>query len=78
MFTEEQATERGLTGWVRNLANGQVEALFEGDKPSVDDMIAWCHRGPTAARVGSVEIFWEDYRGDFPDFRTVASASGKS
>lgn len=71
MYTEEEARKRGLTGWVRNLPTGQVEALFEGEKEIIEAMIAWCHQGPPAARVTKVETSWEKFRGDFPDFRTV-------
>ena len=71
MYTEEEAGKRGLTGWVRNLPTGQVEALFEGEKETIEAMIAWCRQGPPAARVTKVEISWEKYCGDFVDFRTA-------
>ncbi len=71
MEAEQEARSRNLTGWVRNLPTGQVEALFEGDKTQVEEMIAWCHKGPVAARVVSVETTWEAYHGDFVDFRIV-------
>jgi acylphosphatase len=71
MYAEEEATKRRLTGWVRNLPSGQVEATFEGEKKSIEEMIGWCHKGPPAARVTRVEVAWEPYRGDFSDFRTV-------
>lgn len=71
MVAEEEARARDLTGWVRNLPSGQVEAVFEGDKSKVEDMIAWCRQGPPAARVASVETAWETYHGDFADFRIV-------
>jgi acylphosphatase len=71
MVTEQEAAKRSLTGWVRNLPTGQVEALFEGEKESIEDMIAWCRQGPPAARVTKVETSWEKFCGDFIDFRTV-------
>lgn len=71
MHTEEEAKRRSLTGWVRNLPTGQVEAVIEGERETVDDLIRWCHQGPPEARVKKVETEWEPYRGDFPDFRTV-------
>lgn len=71
MYTEEEALSRNLTGWVRNLPDGSVEALFEGDHKIIEDMIAWCHQGPPAARVQDVKVQWEPYCGDFPDFRIV-------
>ena len=53
-WTCEQAVARGLDGWVRNRADGTVEALFAGPAEAVDDMIALCREGPPAARGTSV------------------------
>jgi acylphosphatase len=53
---QRQAVALGLTGWVRNRWDGAVEALFEGPQEAVDAMLRWCHRGPPAADVTSVEI----------------------
>lgn len=50
-WTVDQATARGLDGWVRNLADGAVEAVFSGPENMVDDMLVACHDGPPAARV---------------------------
>jgi acylphosphatase len=67
---ETQRTAKGfnLTGWVRNIADGRVEALFEGEDTNVDKMIAWCHIGPPAARVDEVLIEEEPCCGEFRDF----------
>ena len=67
---ETQRTAKGfnLTGWVRNIADGHVEALFEGEDTNVDKMIAWCHIGPPAARVEEVLIEEKPYIGEFRDF----------
>jgi acylphosphatase len=54
-WVEREALLRGLNGWVRNLPNGDVEAVFAGPRASVDAMIAACRIGPRAARVTSVE-----------------------
>lgn len=54
-WTVEQATRRGLRGWVRNRHDGSVEALFCGPAATVDEMIAACRHGPRAAHVESVE-----------------------
>ncbi len=49
--TRDEARARGLAGWARNLPDGRVEALFEGDKRVVENMLAWCHKGPPYAYV---------------------------
>ena len=66
--TQRAAQGFNLTGWVRNMADGRVEALFEGADENVDKMIAWCHIGPPAARVEKVLIEEETYTGEFHDF----------
>jgi acylphosphatase len=69
--TRDEARIRGLTGWARNLPDGRVEALFEGDKRVVEDMLKWCHKGPPSAYVDLVEVEWQAYQGDLTDFRIV-------
>lgn len=61
--TRDQATERGVDGWVRNLADGRVEAVFEGPEDAVESMVEWCHEGSPAADVADVEIEYEDPEG---------------
>ena len=53
--TRDEANLRGVKGWVRNLRDGRVEAVFEGDKNKVDELIEFCHYGPPAAKVSSVD-----------------------
>jgi acylphosphatase len=55
MWTEEEACERGLVGWVRNRRDGSVEALFAGPAEAVADMVEACWQGPPGARVDAVE-----------------------
>ena len=50
------AAAEGVGGWVRNRPDGRVEAWFEGERPGVDRMVAWCRRGPPGARVTDVEV----------------------
>ena len=69
--TRDEALARGLTGWARNLPDGRVEALFEGDKRVVENMLTWCHKGPPYAYVDRVEVEWQPYQGDLTDFRIV-------
>jgi len=66
--TEEMAYLLNVKGWVKNRRDGRVEALFEGEKVKVDQMIQWCHQGPSGARVTDVRVVWEDYTGEFNDF----------
>ncbi|MFH1774579.1 MAG: acylphosphatase [Methanobacteriota archaeon] len=65
---EEKAFELGIKGWVRNLRDGRVEAIFEGEKEKVEEMLRWCYKGPPYARVTNVEVKWEDYKGEFRSF----------
>jgi acylphosphatase len=66
--TQETALRFGVTGWVKNRRDGSVEAVFEGDRERVDQMIQWCHRGPSEARVTNVHSTWENHTGEFEDF----------
>lgn len=54
-----EAERRALTGWVRNLPDGRVEAWFEGERAALDGMLAWCAHGPTLARVADVASSWQ-------------------
>ncbi len=67
-FTRRTALEHQLTGWVRNLPDGDVEAVFEGKESDVRKVLDWCHEGPSAARVDEILIDWEDFRGEFGTF----------
>ncbi len=69
--TEETASGLGLTGWVRNLPDGRVEAVFEGPEAEVEKAVAWCRRGPGPARVEHVELQSESPIGEFEGFRIV-------
>ncbi len=69
--TRDEARARGLTGWVRNLPDGRVEAVFEGERQILDGMLTWCHKGPPYAYVQEVKVNWQPYQGDFKDFRVV-------
>jgi acylphosphatase len=61
--TRERARREGLVGWVRNLPDGRVEAVFEGDDGAVERMVRWCHQGPDGARVSGVDVRDEDPEG---------------
>jgi acylphosphatase len=49
-----------VNGWVRNLRNGQVEAVFEGSQEQVEEILQWCHKGPPAAMVKEVRVIYEE------------------
>lgn len=66
--TQHEASRRHVTGWVQNLSDERVEAVFEGEKDDVDKLIEFCRRGPLGARVTKVDVQWEDYTGDFRGF----------
>jgi acylphosphatase len=59
-----RAESLGLAGWVRNAADGSVEAAFEGDEARVRSMVDWCRRGPSGARVDNVEVETEEPTGE--------------
>lgn len=62
--TAERAVELGVAGWVRNLEDGRVEAVFEGSPVAVADAVAYARRGPEHARVDDVELAYEAPEGD--------------
>ncbi len=66
--TREEAVRLNVGGWVRNLSDGSVEALFEGEKIKVEEIVAWCYRGPSGAAVAKVELRWETFKGEFSHF----------
>jgi len=66
--TKEEADRLGVNGWVLNLPDGSVEAVFEGDKMKVEEIVGWCHRGPTGAKVNKVTIAWEPFAREFVHF----------
>jgi acylphosphatase len=66
--TKQVATRHGIAGWVRNLDDGRVEAIFEGDETSINEVIEWCHVGPPKAQVDDVTVKFEKYAGEFADF----------
>ena len=71
--TQRAAEQAGVRGWVRNRADGTVEALFEGTKEAVDRVIAWCHQGSPASRVTDVSVIWEEFKGEYEHFRVSHS-----
>jgi len=66
--TRYEAKKRGVKGWVRNMPDDRVEAVFEGEEESVKELIEFCRRGPRGARVTGIDVIWESYAGEFRDF----------
>ena len=62
--TRQRAASLGLAGWVRNLRDGSVEAVFEGERERVESMVEWSRRGPSGAHVKDVDVAWEEPQGD--------------
>jgi acylphosphatase len=65
----DEAAARGLAGWVRNLPDGRVEALLQGPREKVEDMIKWCYVGPPDARVSQIDVAHEEAADDLVGFR---------
>ncbi len=63
-----KALKLGIGGWVRNLEDGRVETVFEGEKEKVEEMVEWAKNGPIFAKVSKIEIRWEKYQGGFNSF----------
>lgn len=61
--TQRQAERTGIAGWVRNMPDSRVEAVFEGDRDAVERMVAWCGEGPDSADVADVEAYDEEPEG---------------
>jgi len=68
-FTRTEADYLGLTGWVKNLWDGRVEVVAEGEKEDLEKLFEKLKQGPPGARVKNVESIWEDYSGEFQEFR---------
>jgi len=64
----EVAMEMGITGWVRNVPDGSVEIVAEGEKEKIEKFIKWCWKGPPLAIVENVEVKWEEYKNEFKSF----------
>jgi acylphosphatase len=64
----QRAQELGLTGWVKNCADGSVEGVAEGPRAALEKLISWCGQGPTGARVTTVETRWDDAQNTFSAF----------
>jgi acylphosphatase len=69
--TNRQAQIHNVAGWVRNLEDGRVEAVFEGEEASINALLAFCSRGPKGASVTDVVVTWETFKGESENFRII-------
>lgn len=60
----DRARSLRIAGWVRNAADGSVEAAFEGQSERVESMVEWCRRGPRGARVDDLEVTWTEVQNE--------------
>jgi len=67
-YTERTAMALGLKGWVRNMPDGNVEAVMEGPRAAIEMAILECKKGPPSSRVENVKIVWEEPTGEFSAF----------
>ena len=66
--TRRAARGYGVSGWVRNLPDGTVEAVFEGTREQVEQVLEWCRKGPPLGRVDGVDVKWKNATGSFGSF----------
>ena len=67
-YTFRRAQDLGVTGWVRNLPDGSVEGLFEGEYSAVAALVEWCRIGPPAAQVERLDVREDTFSGEFDSF----------
>ena len=66
--TKRQAHSEGIKGWVRNLDDGRVEAVFEGEEAAVKALVDFCSKGPKGASVTNITVNWEPFQDEFGTF----------
>ncbi len=65
---QSKARELGLSGWAKNIPDGTLETVVEGEAEMLEEYIRWCKKGPAAARVDKVEEKWDEPTGEFKGF----------
>ena len=70
--TRQKAQSLNIKGWVQNLPDGRVEAVFEGEKEKVKEIIKWSKKGPFLAKVENLELEWQSFKDEFKDFEIKA------
>ncbi|HEX7482163.1 MAG TPA: acylphosphatase [Candidatus Bathyarchaeia archaeon] len=66
-----EAQNLGVKGWIRNLMDGRVEAVFEGEEHEVKMLVNYCRQGPPAARVNNLEVSYGPFKGEFSKFIVI-------
>ena len=64
----KKTEKMSITGWIKNLSDGRVEAIFEGSKGNVEKMVNWARKGPIWAKIEALDVVWEDCLGEFEGF----------
>lgn len=67
-FVRHQARNLGLTGWVRNIPSGEVEALIVGDETTINKLLKSCKKGPFLSQVDNMHVEWEEIGEKFDEF----------
>lgn len=67
--TLNKAKELGVFGWVKSLPDGRLEAVFEGEKKKVEEIVNWAEKGPVSAEVNDIKVKWQEYKGEFQGFK---------
>lgn len=70
-FVRSKSSDLGLTGWIKNLPDGRVEAVFQGDKGSIEKIIEQCKKGPLLSEVENIEVLREEIKKKFNSFDTL-------
>jgi acylphosphatase len=65
---QREARRLGVTGWVKNRADGSIEIVAEGEEDAIKEFVGWANHGPTAARVDQADVRWRGYTGEFSEF----------
>ena len=68
LSTKRKAKILNLTGWVKNLSDGTVEIIVEGEEDNLRKLLAWCRKGPLIARVDDMKTEWKEFKGEFEYF----------
>lgn len=71
--TSYEAQKLNIHGWIRNLRDGRVEAIFEGEKANIDKLLSWCNKGPKDAIVKDIEIIQEQYKNEYTNFQIITN-----